>query len=77
VVTRSQSCEVRHKVEASLEARGVPLKELRLLEDRAQLRSSIPLRGDLRETSFSTYAMPSPKARDSVPSMLTAGLSEK
>jgi phenylacetate-CoA ligase len=77
VVTRSQSCEVRHKVEASLEARGVPLKELRLLEDRAQLRSSIPLRGDLRETSFSTYTMPSPKASNSVPSMLAAGLSEK
>jgi phenylacetate-CoA ligase len=42
------------KVRRALEERGVPLRELQLLTGKAQLRNPFPLRGDLRETSFST-----------------------
>jgi phenylacetate-CoA ligase len=44
---------VRRKIETRLEERGVPVQELLLIEDRSQLRHPIPLRCDLRETSFS------------------------
>ncbi len=52
VVTRSQADDVKRRVEASLEGRGVPVRELHLLADRGQLRNPLPLRGDLRELSF-------------------------
>ncbi len=42
------------KVRIALEERGVPLRELHLLTDKSRLRNPFPLRGDLRETSFST-----------------------
>jgi phenylacetate-coenzyme A ligase PaaK-like adenylate-forming protein len=47
---------VRRAVGARLEAQGVPLRELRLVEDRARLRRPLPLRGDLRERSFARPA---------------------
>jgi phenylacetate-coenzyme A ligase PaaK-like adenylate-forming protein len=53
VVVRSDDLRVRHAVERSLEAHGVPLRELHLLTDRRELRRPLPLRGDLRESSFS------------------------
>ncbi len=53
VVTRADTSQVRRKIEGSLEERGVPLQELHLREDRSQLQHSIPLRGDLREHTFS------------------------
>jgi hypothetical protein len=40
-------------IERSLEERGVPLRELHLVEDRSRLRRPHPLRCDLREISFS------------------------
>ena len=49
---------VRRAVGAQLEAHGVPLRELRLVEDRAGLRRPLPLRGDLRERSFAPPAGP-------------------
>jgi hypothetical protein len=52
---------VRRAVGAQLEAQGVPLRELRLTEDRAGLRRPLPLRGDLHERSFAP-----PPARDPV-----------
>jgi phenylacetate-CoA ligase len=45
------------KIEKALEARGVPLRKLNLLVDKSQLRNPFPLRGDLRETSFSMPTM--------------------
>jgi len=43
---------LRHKIGARLEAQGVPLRQLILVEDRAHLRGPLPWRGDLREASF-------------------------
>jgi len=43
---------VRRAIKQSLQARGVPLEELHLVEHQSQLRHPLPLRGDLRETSF-------------------------
>jgi phenylacetate-coenzyme A ligase PaaK-like adenylate-forming protein len=49
---------VRRAVGARLEAQGVPLRELCLVEDPARLRRPLPLRGDLRERSFAPPAGP-------------------
>jgi phenylacetate-CoA ligase len=43
---------VRRAIERSLQARGVPIEELYLVEHQSQLRHPLPLRGDLRELSF-------------------------
>jgi phenylacetate-CoA ligase len=58
VVTRDQSPQVRHAIGAALEANGVPLRELHLLDDRSRLRNPYPLRGDLREHTFAVPAQP-------------------
>jgi phenylacetate-coenzyme A ligase PaaK-like adenylate-forming protein len=61
----------RRAVGAQLEAQGVPLRALRLVEDRARLRRPLPLRGDLREASF---ALPAPPpAVDGAPRGVAAG----
>lgn len=52
VVARGTGPKVRHTIEARLEERGVPVRELRLVEHRRELRRPVPLRCDLRETSF-------------------------
>jgi phenylacetate-coenzyme A ligase PaaK-like adenylate-forming protein len=53
VVTRhGDEPSTRRAIERSLGERGVPLRELRLLPDRAGLRRPLPLRGDLREAAF-------------------------
>jgi hypothetical protein len=44
---------VRRAIEQSLEARGVPVRELHLVQHQSRLRHPLPLRCDLRETSFS------------------------
>jgi phenylacetate-coenzyme A ligase PaaK-like adenylate-forming protein len=49
VVVRSATPAVRRLLQESLVGAGVPLTELRLVEDRAQLRRPVPLRCDLRE----------------------------
>ena len=56
VVVRQAPLVVRRRIETSLEERGVSLQELHLREDRSQLQHPIPLRGDLREHTFSTLA---------------------
>ncbi|HEX5505350.1 MAG TPA: AMP-binding protein, partial [Thermomicrobiales bacterium] len=43
---------VRREIEERLAERGVPVRRLRLVEDPRQLRRPLPLRCDLRETSF-------------------------
>jgi len=53
VVVREATAEMRRRVATSLEARGVPVRELHLCVRRDQLQCPIPLRGDLRETMFS------------------------
>ena len=44
--------ESRRYAQTLLEERGVPVRELCLLEDRSQLQHPMPLRGDLREQAF-------------------------
>jgi phenylacetate-coenzyme A ligase PaaK-like adenylate-forming protein len=65
---RADSAAVRRVVGAQLEAQGVPLRELHLVEDRARLRRPLPLRGDLREASFA------PPAQAPAPAPATDGL---
>jgi hypothetical protein len=43
----------RRAIEQSMQARGVPIEQLHLVEHQSQLRQPLPLRGDLRELSFS------------------------
>jgi hypothetical protein len=57
VVTRGDAPGIRRKIEANLLERGVPVRELRLLEDRRQLQHPMPLRGDLREQAFGLPVM--------------------
>ena len=52
VLVRDQSSEVRRAVADSLEGQGVPLRELRLFEDRGELTCPLPLRDDLEELGF-------------------------
>lgn len=52
VVTREQNEAVRSRVGDALEARGIPLRALRLVEDPSELTHPYPWRCDLRETSF-------------------------
>jgi phenylacetate-CoA ligase len=52
VATPNITGSVRQKLGNSLEAWGVPVRELHLVENRSQLRQPLPLRGDLREGSF-------------------------
>jgi phenylacetate-coenzyme A ligase PaaK-like adenylate-forming protein len=61
VVTRGDAVKVRHTLERRLEEQGVPVRELRLVEDRCSLQNPMPLRGDLREQTFSLTS------RDSTP----------
>ncbi len=56
VVTRQDTPAARRAIEGALLAGGVPLRALRLVEDRAALRCPLPLRGDLREAAFSVSA---------------------
>jgi phenylacetate-coenzyme A ligase PaaK-like adenylate-forming protein len=52
VLVRDPSSKVRRTVDDSLERQGVPVQELRLVEDRGELASPLPLRGDLEELGF-------------------------
>jgi acyl-CoA synthetase (AMP-forming)/AMP-acid ligase II len=53
VATRRAAPGVRHTIETCLEERGVPVHELRLVEDCSHLLHPMPLRCDLREYMFS------------------------
>jgi hypothetical protein len=53
VVARRTEPRVRRAIEARLEEQGVPVRELNLVEHRSELRRPLPLRCDLKETSFS------------------------
>ena len=58
VVARDDAAKVRRAIGDSLEAQGVPLRELYLREDHSQLQHPYPLRCDLKEVSFSTAPEP-------------------
>jgi phenylacetate-coenzyme A ligase PaaK-like adenylate-forming protein len=55
VVVRRTEPRVRRAIETRLEERGVPVRELNLVEHRDELRRPVPLRCDLKETSFSVH----------------------
>ncbi len=52
VVTREDTIRLRHLLERRLQEQGVPVRKLRLVEDRGYLQHPIPLRGDLQEQTF-------------------------
>jgi phenylacetate-CoA ligase len=54
VVARGSGPRVRRNIESRLQERGVPVRQLHLAEHRSELRNPMPLRCDLRETSFRT-----------------------
>lgn len=60
VVARGTGMGIRRAIEARLRDRGVPVRELRLVSHRSELRRPMPLRCDLKETSFSMPGEPTP-----------------
>jgi phenylacetate-CoA ligase len=56
VVVRRTESSVRRAIGTRLEERGVPVRELNLVEHRDKLRRPVPLRCDLKETSFSAHS---------------------
>ena len=52
VVRSSAEPRVRRAIETRLEERGVPVRELNLVEHRGELQRPVPLRCDLKEASF-------------------------
>jgi phenylacetate-CoA ligase len=58
VVVRDTSPHVRRTIENRLADHGAPVRELRLLTDRTELRQPFPHRGDLREELFATARPP-------------------
>jgi phenylacetate-CoA ligase len=52
VARRGVEPRVRRAIETRLEERGVPVRELNLVEHRGELRRPLPLRCDLKETAF-------------------------
>jgi phenylacetate-coenzyme A ligase PaaK-like adenylate-forming protein len=58
VVLPQENTDALRQIARELEARGVPLQALYLRHDWSQLCHPIPLRSDLRETSFPAPSMP-------------------
>ena len=58
VMVKTQTAAVRRKVAAALEAQGVPLCELYLVEQARDLCHPLPLRGDLREPELTVLRPP-------------------
>jgi len=56
VVARRSETRVRRAIEARLEERGVPVRELNLVEHRGELRHPLPLRCDLKEATFGGHS---------------------
>ena len=57
VVARGDGPGVRRAIETRLQERGIPVREIRLLASRSQLRHPMPLRADLREQGFGPTIM--------------------
>lgn len=54
VLVRNATADVRRRIDDALQGRRIPVRELRLVEDRRDLRQPIPLRCDLREGQIET-----------------------
>jgi phenylacetate-coenzyme A ligase PaaK-like adenylate-forming protein len=54
VVARDRSASTRRQIENALEEQGALLRALHVYNNRSQLRQPLPLRGDLKEFSFSS-----------------------
>jgi hypothetical protein len=54
VVVRDAGPDTRRQVGEALEARGIPLRTLRLCRHSRELEQPLPLRCDLKEASFQT-----------------------
>ncbi len=52
VLVRSDTAAVRRRIDDALHQNGVPVRDLRLVEDHRALDRPIPLRADMREGSF-------------------------
>jgi len=52
VARRTAEPRVRRAIETRLEERGVPVRELNVVEHRGELQRPVPLRCDLKETAF-------------------------
>jgi phenylacetate-coenzyme A ligase PaaK-like adenylate-forming protein len=52
LVTRTDGRSARDAIASALEAQGVPLRELQLVDDPSLLKRPLPVRADLREVSF-------------------------
>jgi phenylacetate-CoA ligase len=52
VAARRTGARVRSSIATGLEERGVPVRELKLVRQRDELRHPVPLRCDLKETAF-------------------------
>ena len=72
-VARGTGPGVRRAIEARLEERGVPVRELRLVGHRSELRNPVPLRCDLKEVSFGTPPGTPPDVFGLTPSELRTG----
>ena len=57
VAVRHDTPDARRKIERRLGERDVPVRALYLAEDRSQLRRPVPLRCDLRESSFNSLPL--------------------
>jgi acyl-CoA synthetase (AMP-forming)/AMP-acid ligase II len=56
VVARESTPEIHRQIRAALDQRGVPLRELRVVEHRGELEHPLPLRCDLRQVQFAAPA---------------------
>ena len=74
VVVRRNAPEAARTIRASLEQRGVPVREMHLAEDPRQLRHPWPLRCDLKELLFADPgASPPPPHQDGAAGTASAG----
>jgi phenylacetate-coenzyme A ligase PaaK-like adenylate-forming protein len=70
VAVRDDGPTARRSIERSLGEHGVPIRDLRLVTDPAQLRNPLPMRCDLREASFTI----DPRRETSESAAMTAGV---
>ncbi|MGH9279961.1 MAG: phenylacetate--CoA ligase family protein [Acidimicrobiales bacterium] len=64
VVVRSATTHVRYRVDEALHRAGVPVRSLRVVENRGDLDRPLPLRADMREGSLAKVAPVAPHATD-------------
>ena len=73
VRVRSATAHTRRALEAQLAERGVPVQQLRLVEDPAELHRPVPLRCDLQEAAFDR---PADQSSAVAPTLATAATGE-